>query len=290
MLLKYIYICAKFKLKNMKKITLLAALFFGAVSFSQVVINEVDSDQTSTDVTEFIELKSISPNQSLDGLIVVLYNGATDLSYDTIDLSGRTTDANGYFIIGSDAVPNVDIALGAENTIQNGADAVALYQAAASAFPNGTAVTSDFLVDAIVYGTSDDDDVELLTGLNQTVQYDEDENSMKDTESLQRKDDGTFCVTLPTLRAINNCVVLSVNQNTAESFAIFPNPATKGYVNITSLVSGAKTIAIYDVLGKQIMNTVITGDRLDISSLNSGIYIVKISQAKTSITKKLIVK
>lgn len=274
----------------MKKITLLAALLIGAVSFSQVVINEVDADQTGNDTTEFIELKSNTPNFALDGLIVVLYNGSNDASYTTVDLAGKTTDAQGFFIIGSDATPGADVLLGPDNTIQNGADAIAIYQAAASAFPNGTAVTNVGLIDAVVYGTSDDDDVELLAGLNQTVQWDENLNSMKDLESIQRKDDGTFCTSLPTLRATNICGPLSVNQNKADSFAIFPNPATKGYINITSLISGAKAVAIYDVLGKQVVNTVVTGERLDISSLNSGIYIVKISQDKTSVTKKLVVK
>ncbi len=274
----------------MKKITLMAALLIGAVSFSQVVINEVDSDQTGTDVTEFVELFSATPNQSLDGLVVVFYNGSNDLSYTTVDLAGKTTDAQGFFIVGSDLVPGVDVMLGPDNTIQNGADAIAVYQAAASAFPDGTAVTSAGLVDAIVYGTSDDDDAELLAGLNETVQWDENLNAMKDTESLQRKDDGTYCTSLPTLRATNVCTPLSVNQNNTDTFAIFPNPASKGFVNITSLVGGAKNISVYDVLGKQVINTVLAGDRLDISGLNSGIYIMKISQGNSNTTKKLVVK
>jgi len=203
----------------MKKITLLLALFVASLSYGQVVINELDADQTSTDTTEFIELLTDAPNQSLDGFIVVLFNGSNDLSYDTIDLTGFTSDADGFFIIGSDAVSGVDVALGAENTIQNGADAVAIYEDDAANFPEGTAVTMDNLVDALVYGTNDDDDMELLTGLGETVQYNEDANNNgADTESIQRAPDGTYCVGLPTLRDENiDCGVVCPLQVSVES-------------------------------------------------------------------------
>ena len=38
----------------------------------------------------------------LDGLVVVLFNGSDDASYNpAFDLDGFTTDADGYFVIGS---------------------------------------------------------------------------------------------------------------------------------------------------------------------------------------------
>ncbi|MCB0452257.1 MAG: T9SS type A sorting domain-containing protein [Aequorivita sp.] len=83
---------------------------------------------------------------------------------------------------------------------------------------------------------------------------------------------------------------IGVNEQTADQFAVYPNPAAKGYVNITSKVSGTKNISIFDVLGKQVVKTTLNGDRLDISALNSGVYILKIEQGKSSVTKKLVVK
>ena len=58
-----------------------------------------------------------------------------------------------------DVSPNTDL-------IQNGADAVALYQADAADFPNDTPVTTANLIDAIVYDTDDGDDAGLLPLLN----------------------------------------------------------------------------------------------------------------------------
>src|SRR5690606_31516693 len=261
----------------MKKITLIAGILFYTISFSQIRINEVDVDQDGTDVTEFVEILSDSPNFSLENYIVVFYNCSDDESYRTVDLSGYVTDSDGFFIIGSSATPGVDISIGTSNTIQNGPDAVAIYEDVASNFPNGTPVTNANLIDAIVYGTNDDDDPELLAGLNQTVQYDEDLNGSSETESIQSDGAGNFCVDLPTLRGSNACL-LGIGETNSETFKVYPNPATKGYVEITSKINGPKNISIFDVLGKQVIKTILAGNRLDISNLNSGVYIMKIEQ------------
>src|SRR5690606_31627548 len=118
-----------------------------------ICINEVDADQTSTDTEEFVELyDGGAGNTSLDGLVLVLFNGSNDLSYYAFDLDGQTTDANGYFTIGNLDVANVNhntigSGINSSDWLQNGADAVAIYQADDTDFPNGTAVTSTNLVD-----------------------------------------------------------------------------------------------------------------------------------------------
>ncbi|MCW9038811.1 T9SS type A sorting domain-containing protein [Altibacter sp.] len=72
-------------------------------------------------------------------------------------------------------------------------------------------------------------------------------------------------------------------------FSMYPNPASN-FVNIASKIAGAKQVSIFDVLGKQVINTTLTNDRLDISALDSGVYIVKIKQGNASTTKKLVVR
>ncbi|WP_340063318.1 T9SS type A sorting domain-containing protein [Ascidiimonas aurantiaca] len=157
-----------------------------------LIINEVDADTAGVDTQEFIELfDGGTGNTSLSGFVLVLYNGSSDTSYRTIDLSGFSTDANGYFVAGNTAVPNVDLVF-PDNTLQNGADAVALYQATAADFPNGTLVTTTGLIDALVYDTNDADDAGLLVLLNSgEAQINEDELGNKDAESLQRTPNGT---------------------------------------------------------------------------------------------------
>ena len=85
------------------------------------------------------------------------------------------------------------------NELQNGPDAVALYTGNAADFPNGTAVTTTHLLDAIVYGTNDADDAALLAGLGETVQYNE-LGGAGVADSLARSTDGTgdFVTQTPT--------------------------------------------------------------------------------------------
>ena len=199
-------------------------------------ISEIDADQTGTDTQEFVEIQTEFANQSLNGMIAVFYNGSSDTSYRTVDLNGFASDDNGYFLLGSDAVAGADITMGADNTIQNGADAVALYMADAANFPDGTAATTDGLVDAVVYGTSDADDTGLLTGLGQTTQWDENENGAKDTESLQY-DDATdaFCAGVPTPKAANTpCPVTSDGLSCATAFVAVPGVYNDAAITVGS--------------------------------------------------------
>jgi hypothetical protein len=134
---------------------------------------------------EFVELAGPAL-LSLNGYTVVFFNGATDASYQVFDLDGYQLGPTGYLLLGNaSVVPTPDIIF-PNITLQNGADAVALYVGNASDFPNGTAVTTTNLVDAIVYGGSANPiDSGLLTGLGQSTQYID-----TDTTSISRVPDG----------------------------------------------------------------------------------------------------
>ncbi|SHI29931.1 ExeM/NucH family extracellular endonuclease [Wenxinia saemankumensis] len=163
---------------------------------SPVRISEIDADQDGTDSAEFVELfDGGAGNTSLDGLTLVLFNGNGDAAYTTIPLDGYSTNEDGYFVIGSDLVDNVDLVAWTTNGLQNGADAVALYLGGAPA--TGEAATTTNLVDAVVYGTNDAADTGLLAALGQTVQYDEDANGDSEGESLIRQGDGSFVAGTP---------------------------------------------------------------------------------------------
>ena len=83
---------------------------------------------------------------------------------------------------------------------------------------------------------------------------------------------------------------LSVDQFETNNFSIYPNPTSIGFVTITSNNSEVMSVAVYDILGKQVINQTINNNRLNVSGLNSGIYIIKISQNNASVTKKLVIK
>jgi hypothetical protein len=219
----------------MKNILTLFLFVFSYIASGQVVINELDSDTPSTDDREFIELKSTVPNFSLDGYVLVFFNGNTtsttaNQSYYTIGLNGLTTDANGIILIGNSLVSPAPDKLFPDNIIQNGADGVGLYLGNTSDFPEFTLATTTNLIHALMYDTNDVDAIALMNLLGVSVQYNEDQNSLKDTQSVQRKTDGTYETKNPTPGANNdgsgiifNGITITANtanKNEGDNFAI----------------------------------------------------------------------
>lgn len=181
-----------------RKILILIFLLSGISIYSQVVINEIDVDMTGSDVNEFIELKTTTPNFSLDGYVLVLYNETNSLSYYAIDLDGYSTDINGIFLSGNTAVSPAPTLVIPNGKIQNGPDVIALYQANATDFPDGTLATSTNLVNAIAYSTAAATATNLMAIFGLTVSTNENMNGLGTTQSIQRKNDGTYEVKTPT--------------------------------------------------------------------------------------------
>ena len=166
---------------------------FGTAVNSPIVINEVDADTAGSDTLEFIELYDGGVgNTSLDGLVVVLYNGSDNKSYNNaFDLDGYSTNDEGFFVLGNTAVsPEASIVIN-NNALQNGADAVAIHLGNAVDYPDDTPVSGFALVDALVYDTSDSDDQDLLSVLTPgQAQQNEAGAGDKDNHSNARVPDG----------------------------------------------------------------------------------------------------
>lgn len=259
---------------------------FLAMNAQNILINELDADQTSTDTGEFIELYDGGVGvTSLDGYVLVLFNGSDDLSYEAFDLDGYETDEKGFFVIGNAAVPGVDLVF--SNTIlQNGPDAVALYEDEAGNFPEDSPITLTNLVDAVVYDTNDADDDNLLALLNAgQPQLNEDGSSNKDLHSLQRYPDGaggsrntsSFVTAVPTPGMSNTNVptVMSPIQN--RSCRCVPNPFDTYFtVQSNTLVN---EIEVYSESGQcmTIYRSYHQGQKIVTGHWPQGIYMVTVA-------------
>jgi len=94
----------------------------------------------------------------------------------------------------------------------------------------------------------------------------------------------------PQVSARSLADVLSTNSYQLTGFNVYPNPTSTGFVNITSKTNELIQVAVYDILGKQVLNQTVNNNRLNVSTLNTGVYIMKISQNGQTISKKLVVK
>jgi hypothetical protein len=89
--------------------------------------------------------------------------------------------------------------------------------------------------------------------------------------------------------AVELVALAGVNDNNISSLSLYPNPATRGTVNIETSTAGDKQVVVMDILGKTVINTVISGTELNISSLKGGVYMVQVTQNNATATRKLIV-
>jgi len=77
--------------------------------------------------------------------------------------------------------------------------------------------------------------------------------------------------------------------NGIEGLKVYPNPVTGGKLFISSDANADKSVVIFDVLGKQVLNTTAT-ESVNVSNLKSGVYIVKITEEGKTATRKLVIK
>ncbi|EAZ94767.1 ribonuclease [Flavobacteria bacterium BAL38] len=201
-----------------KKILTLIFLLLGISIYSQIVINEIDADTPGTDQLEFVELKSATPNFSLDGYVLVFYNETNTSCYYAFDLDGYTTDINGIAHFGNSLVSPTPIGLFPNNKIQNGPDIVAIYLGNESDFQfavqPGTIATTSNLIDALAYNNTTSVPTNLMSILGVTVCSNENANGLKDSHSIQRKNDGTYEVKLPTPGLNNDGSGIPINYIT----------------------------------------------------------------------------
>ena len=196
------------KINNMPlKLLFNLIVLLGFSANAQVVINELDADTPGSDQLEFIELKSAVANFPLDGFVLVFYNETTTSCYYAYDLDGFSTDINGIAHFGNSQVSPAPAGIISNNKIQNGPDVVALYLGNASDFQfsiqPGTIATPTNMINALAYSSSNTAPTNLMTILGLTVFTNENLTSSIQTHSIQRKNDGSYEVKLPT-PGVNN--------------------------------------------------------------------------------------
>jgi len=95
----------------------------------------------------------------------------------------------------------------------------------------------------------------------------------------------TLCISAQESKAVS-----AAGKEPIEGLNIYPNPASSDRIYITSKLAETKEVAIFDVLGKKVLQATITGKELNISELTPGVYIIKIKEGEATATRKLIVK
>ncbi len=85
--------------------------------------------------------------------------------------------------------------------------------------------------------------------------------------------------------------ILSSNQvNAIAGLKVYPNPVSNGTLFIESNLNSDRNVAIFDVLGKQVLNATTSNNAINVSQLKTGIYMVRITEEGNTVTKKLVIR
>lgn len=93
-----------------------------------------------------------------------------------------------------------------------------------------------------------------------------------------------FCV--GTTGIVSNVNTVTEAQEVI-SFSMYPNPVKGDYLNVISN-DGMKDYKVYNLVGQLVLQGQIKNDQVNVSSLNSGVYVIELNTYKEKITKKFI--
>jgi hypothetical protein len=83
---------------------------------------------------------------------------------------------------------------------------------------------------------------------------------------------------------------LGTSSNEITGLRVYPNPVSNGTLFINTTANAEKSITIFDVLGKQVLNTTTNDNAVNVNALRAGVYVVKITEEGKTATRKLVIK
>ena len=115
-------------------------------------------------------------------------------------------------------------------------------------------------------------------------------NSVNDNIKIRFISNGTTERIMVDQFSWTDASTLSNKNFETEAFSVYPNPVTNGFVNIKTTSNGPINVTVFDVLGKQVVKQTLTTNRLNVSNLKAGMYLLNIEQNGASTTKKLVIE
>ncbi|MCM4166845.1 hypothetical protein KCTC52924_01699 [Arenibacter antarcticus] len=80
------------------------------------------------------------------------------------------------------------------------------------------------------------------------------------------------------------------NSGDIDGFKLYPNPATDGRVYISTTLNAPKKVLIFDIFGSLVLQTTIIGKELNLENLDSGVYMLRVTEHNKVVARKLVIK
>ena len=104
----------------------------------------------------------------------------------------------------------------------------------------------------------------------------------------------TVAVTSPSIyfvaRSFAEITLSSSSFNAIDGLTMYPNPLKGNTLYFTSTANADMSVQIYDVLGKEVVNSKVMNNTVNVSGLTSGVYIVKVTEEGKTATRKLVIQ
>ena len=141
------------------------------------------------------------------------------------------------------------------------------------------------------YNISDGNTIEFrtfLTEVDYVVNTNVIPNVTRDVIVLVAKN-----VTTPRIvaRSFVDVNTLSTNDFDAiEGLTMYPNPLKGNTLYLTSTANAEMSVQIFDIIGKEVMKSNVMNNTVNVSGLNAGVYIVKVTEEGKTATRKLVIQ
>lgn len=141
------------------------------------------------------------------------------------------------------------------------------------------------------YNISDGNTIEFrtfLTEVDYVVNTNVIPNVTRDVIVLVAKN-----VTTPRIvaRSFVDVNTLSTNDFDAiDGLTMYPNPLKGNTLYLTSTANADMSVQIFDIVGKEVIKSNVMNNAVNVSGLNAGVYIVKITEEGKTATRKLVIQ
>jgi hypothetical protein len=259
-----------------------------------LVLNEVLFDPPSDD-DQTTEIEGDANNDgtrdaSEDEFMEFFNNSNEDLNisgYTIFDSNALSSDTPRHVVPANTIISANSAYVVFGGGTPTGSFGTAIVQTASSGDLNLTNSGDDIIVknsSGLTVIDFDSDDLSLNFGDNQSITRSPDITG----DYVLHTDANADLVFSPGLQV--DGTTLSIQDNRLKfDITFYPNPVKNGFVNINSKTEGTKTIELYDLTGRLVMSTKLDTSILDVSSIGSGIYLLKVTISNRTSTNKLII-
>jgi hypothetical protein len=87
-----------------------------------------------------------------------------------------------------------------------------------------------------------------------------------------------------------NAPLSSTSFDNINGLTMYPNPLSGNTLYLTSTANAAMSVQIFDLLGKEVLKANVVNNAVNVSGLNAGVYMVKVTEEGKTATRKLVIQ